>query len=68
MSDKLWFISENSELIRVYDDSDIAREELFYLKMDNPTEKFRIYGLLKVELDDYDDERDFASSEGLLIT
>lgn len=67
MSDKLWFITENGELIRVYDDSDIAREELFYLKMDNPTEKFRVYGLMKVELDDYDDEKQFAESEGLLV-
>ncbi|MBI9097108.1 MAG: hypothetical protein JEY91_01460 [Spirochaetaceae bacterium] len=66
MSGKLWFISEEGDVIAAFDDHEIAREELFYLKEDNPTGKYKVYGLTFNELEDYSDEYDFASSEGMI--
>lgn len=64
MSQKLWFISEDSDVIAVFDDHEIAREELFYLREDDPTGTFKVYGLSLAELENYSDEYDLASSEG----
>lgn len=66
MSNKLWFISEESEVIGVFDDHEVAREELFYLKEDNPTGRYRVYGFTEAELENYSDEYDLAQSEGYL--
>ena len=66
MSDKLWFISEESDVIAVFDDHEVAREELFYLKEDDPTGTFKVYGLTFSELENYSDEYDLAISEGLI--
>jgi hypothetical protein len=64
MSEKLWFISEDSDVIAVFDDHEVAREELFYLKEDDPTGKFKVYGLTLSEF--YSDEYDLAISEGMV--
>ena len=66
MSEKLWFISEESDVIAVFDDHEVAREELFYLKEDDPTGTFKVYGLTLSELENYSDEYDLALSEGLI--
>lgn len=66
MSKKFWFISEEDELVAIYDDIEITREELFYLKEDNPTGLYKAYGLTKEELENYSDEYEFAHSEGFV--
>lgn len=66
MANKYWFISEDDEIVAVYDDIEVVREELFYRREDNPTGIYRAYGLTQVELEDYSDEYDFVKSEGLL--
>ena len=66
MSEKLWFIKEESDVIAVFNDRDIASEEMYYLKEDNPTGRFKIHGLSYSELDDYSEEYDLAISEGYL--
>lgn len=66
MADKLWFISEDDAVIAVFDDRDTAKEEMYYYKEDNPIGKYKVYGLLMKELEDYADEYDLAESEGLI--
>lgn len=66
MSMKLWFISEDDEVIRVYDDYDQANEELFYLKEENPEGRYKGYGLLITDLGNYDEELELAISEGFI--
>jgi hypothetical protein len=66
MSKKLWFIKEDSDPIAVFDDQDVAKEELYYLKEDDPTGSFKLYGLDMAELEDYTDELDLAVSSGII--
>lgn len=66
MSQKLWFIRQGEDVIAVFDDHDVAAEELCYLKEDDPTGKYKIYGLGFEELDDYADEYDLSVSEGYI--
>jgi hypothetical protein len=67
MSRKLWFISEDDDLVGVFDDHEIAREELFYLNEDNPISKYKLYGLTPDELENYSDEYELAKYEGYVI-
>ncbi|MBB6481362.1 hypothetical protein [Spirochaeta isovalerica] len=66
MSRKLWFIKEESDVIAVFDDRDVAKEELVYLREDDPTGEYKLYGLGMEELEDYGDEYDLAASEGYI--
>jgi hypothetical protein len=67
MSDsKLWFILENNEIISIFDDQEKALEERFYLKEENPLDKYKLYGLSISDLDDYPDEKEFALENGFL--
>jgi hypothetical protein len=62
----LWFISENGELINVFSDRDRAQEERFYLKEENPLEKYKLYEIPVDELEEFPDEYDFALQSGYL--
>lgn len=66
MVNKFWFISVDDEVVSVFDDREVAREEMFYLKEDNPTGSYRLYGLHRNELDDYSEENDLVKTEGLI--
>ena len=66
MSEKLWFISEERDVIAVFDDYESAQEELFYLTEEDPLGHFKVYGLLLVELENYSDEYDLAFSQGYI--
>lgn len=66
MSEKLWFISEENEVVEVFDDRDAAQEELFYLKEDNPRGAYKFYALSLSDLDNYLDEYDLAESAGFI--
>lgn len=67
MSRKLWFISEDDELVGVFDDHENAREELFYLRDADPFSKFKLYGLTADELENYSNEYELAKFEGYSI-
>lgn len=66
MPKKLWFISRNDEVCNVYDDKEVALDELFYLKEDDDSASFKIYSLLNSDLESYDDEFALAKSEQLI--
>lgn len=68
MSKKLWFISEEGDLINVFDKHDTAREELYYLREDDPFSNFKIYGLSDNEIKDHPDEYELAVYEGYIIS
>jgi len=62
----LWFISENGEIISVFSDKDRAEEERFFLKEENPLEKYKLYEIPMDELEEFPDENDFALQAGYL--
>lgn len=66
MSNTLWFISEESEIIEVFDDRDASQEELYYLKEDNPRGLYKFYTLNLVDLENYLDEYDLAENAGFI--
>ena len=66
MAKKLWFIAVNNEVTNVYDDPEVAQDELFYMREDNLTDAFKIYCLLDSDLDSYDDEFALAVSENFI--
>ena len=66
MAKKLWFIAVNNEVTNVYDDPEVAQDELFYMREDNLTDTFKIYCLLDSDLDSYDDELAIAESENFI--
>lgn len=66
MSEKLWFISENNEAIAVYDSREIAMEELYYRKEDEPTSAFKVYALTIADLANYPDEFELANEENYI--
>ena len=51
--ESLWFIAENGEPISVFSDRERAQEERFYLKEENPLEKYKIYDIPIDELSEY---------------
>jgi len=66
MPKKLWFLTQNDEIVDVYDDKDIAMEERIYLKEDNPLDDITIQAIGLEELTNYPDEYDFAKDRGLI--
>ena len=65
MSDeKVWFISENGEIINFFENGEQANEERFYLKEENPFDKYNLYELSISELNDYPEEKEFATMLG----
>lgn len=66
MSKKLWFISEDGDLIAVFDDPEYARDELYYLREDDPISTFKVYGLTENQIENYNDEFELAVSEGFI--
>ncbi len=64
--ESLWFISENGEAICVFSDRDRAQEERFYLKEENPLEKYKLYDIPIDELSEYPDELALALQEDLV--
>jgi len=63
---KLWFLTQNDEIVDVYDDRDIAMEERIYLKEDNPLDTITIQAIGLEELNNYPDEYDFAKDRGFV--
>ncbi|MDA3957220.1 hypothetical protein [Oceanispirochaeta sp.] len=66
MKKELWFLTQDDELVDVYDDRDIATEERIYLKEDNPLDTIRLHSIGIAELSNYPDEYEFAQERGLL--
>lgn len=66
MSQKLWFIKEDLYAIAVFDDHDVAKEELFYIREEDPIGHYRIYGLGLEEIENYSEELELATSEGYI--
>jgi len=66
MNKKLWFLTQNEEVINVFDDRDIAVEERIYLKEENPLDDISLHGLGLVELSNYPDEYEMARERGYL--
>lgn len=63
---KLWFISKEDEVIGVFEDKEVALDELYYIKEDSPASSFKVYSLSFADLENYSDEYDLASSTGLI--
>ncbi|QEN08772.1 hypothetical protein EXM22_12525 [Oceanispirochaeta crateris] len=66
MKKELWFLTQNDELVDVYNDRDIATEERIYLKEDNPLDHITIHSIGFAELKNYHDEYEFAMERGML--
>lgn len=66
--ESLWFISENGEPISVFSDREQALEESFYLKEENPLERFDIYELSREDLEEYSEEWELARYSGFVTS
>ena len=66
MVQKLYFVEENQEIVGVYEDHDLAREEAEYMKEDHPLDHFRLFSLTMFELENYPEAYDYASDAGIL--
>lgn len=67
MSYKLWFISENSDPIGVFENFNQANDEFYFLKENNPKLNYNLYSLGIIELEKYTNELNLAEAKGLLI-
>ncbi|MDC7234039.1 MAG: hypothetical protein PQJ58_12470 [Spirochaetales bacterium] len=66
MSKKLWFLTQNDEIVEVFDDRDIAVEERIYLKEENPLDDIFLHSVGLNVIANYPDEFDFARERGAL--
>ncbi|MBB6478894.1 hypothetical protein [Spirochaeta isovalerica] len=66
MSERLWFLSLNDEIVGVFDDYDIAVEEKDFLQEENHKDDVVLRKKFLRKLEKYTDEYDMARERGYI--